>query len=232
MMRATGSRRQVPRHAGTAIVLVAAGIYLVIRRPVGLVRLLRERRPGGGRRSCSVIAVRVLPTDRAQGSPSSRSATSPRRAAARSSFSDEYWAVSKRLRDRRHARRGAGPGRDLLHDRQALESLAAPQRGQSRMTAERRELPIAVFDSGVGGLTVLHECLVSLPAEDFVYLGDDAQFPYGAKTARAAARVRAAQRQVPARARGEAARHRLQLGDGRRRGRGARDRRPASRSRS
>ncbi len=43
-------------------------------------------------------------------------------------------------------------------------------------------LPIAVFDSGVGGLTVLHECLVSLPEEDYVYLGDDARFPYGAKT--------------------------------------------------
>jgi glutamate racemase len=43
-------------------------------------------------------------------------------------------------------------------------------------------LPIAVFDSGVGGLTVLHECLVSLPQEDYVYLGDDARFPYGAKT--------------------------------------------------
>jgi glutamate racemase len=50
------------------------------------------------------------------------------------------------------------------------------------MTAERRTLPIAVFDSGVGGLTVLHECLVSLPGEDFVYLGDDANFPYGTKT--------------------------------------------------
>jgi glutamate racemase len=43
------------------------------------------------------------------------------------------------------------------------------------------ELPIAVFDSGVGGLTVLHECLVSLPEEDYVYLGDDARFPYGAR---------------------------------------------------
>lgn len=42
-------------------------------------------------------------------------------------------------------------------------------------------LPIAVFDSGVGGLTVLHECLVSLPHEDFVYLGDTARFPYGAR---------------------------------------------------
>jgi glutamate racemase len=39
--------------------------------------------------------------------------------------------------------------------------------------------PIAVFDSGVGGLTVLHEMLVSLPHEDFVYLGDTARFPYG-----------------------------------------------------
>jgi glutamate racemase len=38
-----------------------------------------------------------------------------------------------------------------------------------------------MFDSGVGGLTVLHECLVSLPQEDFLYLGDTALFPYGDK---------------------------------------------------
>src|SRR3954465_4241600 len=44
-----------------------------------------------------------------------------------------------------------------------------------------RPLPIAVFDSGVGGLTVLHECLVWLPHEDFVYLGDTARFPYGGR---------------------------------------------------
>jgi len=44
------------------------------------------------------------------------------------------------------------------------------------------ELPIAVFDSGVGGLTVLHECLVSLPHEDFLYLGDTARFPYGLRS--------------------------------------------------
>jgi glutamate racemase len=46
-----------------------------------------------------------------------------------------------------------------------------------------RELPVAVFDSGVGGLTVLHECLVSLPHEDFLYLGDTARFPYGDRSA-------------------------------------------------
>ena len=39
--------------------------------------------------------------------------------------------------------------------------------------------PIGVFDSGVGGLTVLHELLVALPQEDFLYLGDSARFPYG-----------------------------------------------------
>jgi glutamate racemase len=39
--------------------------------------------------------------------------------------------------------------------------------------------PIGVFDSGMGGLTVLHECLVTLPHEDFVYLGDGARLPYG-----------------------------------------------------
>jgi glutamate racemase len=38
-----------------------------------------------------------------------------------------------------------------------------------------------MFDSGVGGLTVLHECLVSLPQEDFIYLGDTAMFPYGTR---------------------------------------------------
>ena len=43
------------------------------------------------------------------------------------------------------------------------------------------EQPVAMFDSGVGGLTVLHECLVSLPQEDFLYLGDTAMFPYGDK---------------------------------------------------
>jgi len=42
--------------------------------------------------------------------------------------------------------------------------------------------PVAVFDSGVGGLTVLHELLVSLPTEDYVYLGDTARLPYGDRT--------------------------------------------------
>jgi glutamate racemase len=46
----------------------------------------------------------------------------------------------------------------------------------------RPQDPVAVFDSGVGGLTVLHELLVSLPTEDYIYLGDTARFPYGERT--------------------------------------------------
>lgn len=48
--------------------------------------------------------------------------------------------------------------------------------------ADPRTRPIAVFDSGVGGLTVLHELLVRLPREDFLYLGDTARFPYGERS--------------------------------------------------
>jgi glutamate racemase len=43
--------------------------------------------------------------------------------------------------------------------------------------------PIGIFDSGAGGLTVLHECLVTMPYEDFVYLGDGARCPYGPRPA-------------------------------------------------
>ncbi len=42
--------------------------------------------------------------------------------------------------------------------------------------------PIGMFDSGVGGLTVLHECLVAQPQEDFIYLGDTGRFPYGPRS--------------------------------------------------
>jgi glutamate racemase len=43
--------------------------------------------------------------------------------------------------------------------------------------------PIGVFDSGVGGLTVLAALRSALPAENFIYLGDTARLPYGTKSA-------------------------------------------------
>jgi|AMFO01.1.fsa_nt_gi glutamate racemase len=50
--------------------------------------------------------------------------------------------------------------------------------------AERpqRERPIGVFDSGIGGLTVVRHILDRLPGEDIVYFGDSARVPYGTKS--------------------------------------------------
>jgi glutamate racemase len=42
--------------------------------------------------------------------------------------------------------------------------------------------PIGIFDSGVGGLTVLREIVRRLPCEDIVYFGDTARVPYGSKS--------------------------------------------------
>jgi glutamate racemase len=48
--------------------------------------------------------------------------------------------------------------------------------------AKAKHLPIGVFDSGVGGLTVLKALRESMPNEDLVYLGDTARLPYGTKS--------------------------------------------------
>jgi glutamate racemase len=46
-----------------------------------------------------------------------------------------------------------------------------------------REPAIGIFDSGVGGLTVMHRMIEALPHEHLVYLGDTARYPYGTKSA-------------------------------------------------
>ncbi|CAM5210672.1 Glutamate racemase [Castellaniella defragrans] len=45
--------------------------------------------------------------------------------------------------------------------------------------------PVLVFDSGIGGLTVLREARVLMPERRFLYVADDAGFPYGAWPERA-----------------------------------------------
>ena len=47
--------------------------------------------------------------------------------------------------------------------------------------SQNPQAPIGVFDSGVGGLTVLKALRARLPGEDFIYLGDTARLPYGRK---------------------------------------------------
>ncbi len=48
--------------------------------------------------------------------------------------------------------------------------------------SKNSSLPIGVFDSGVGGLTVLRALRERMPCEDVVYLGDTARLPYGTKS--------------------------------------------------
>ena len=43
-------------------------------------------------------------------------------------------------------------------------------------------LPIGIFDSGVGGLTVVRAVRALMPRENIVYLGDTARVPYGSKS--------------------------------------------------
>ena len=43
-------------------------------------------------------------------------------------------------------------------------------------------IPIGVFDSGIGGLTVAGEIMKLLPGENIVYFGDTARVPYGSKS--------------------------------------------------
>ncbi len=50
------------------------------------------------------------------------------------------------------------------------------------MQLNSRQLAIGVFDSGMGGLTVLKALRARLPQESFVYLGDTARLPYGTKS--------------------------------------------------
>ncbi len=54
--------------------------------------------------------------------------------------------------------------------------------GQINRELMRRDAPIGVFDSGVGGLTVAREIMRQIPNEKIIYFGDTARVPYGSKS--------------------------------------------------
>ena len=56
------------------------------------------------------------------------------------------------------------------------------QSAQESAQQADRQLPIGVFDSGMGGLTVLSALAKAMPNENFIYLGDSARLPYGTKS--------------------------------------------------
>lgn len=62
-----------------------------------------------------------------------------------------------------------------------MEPPRRPSAGASlRERTAMRDRPVLMFDSGIGGLTVLREARVLVPERRFVYVADDAAFPYGA----------------------------------------------------
>lgn len=53
---------------------------------------------------------------------------------------------------------------------------------RSASSMKRAQRPIGIFDSGIGGLTVVRQVHRALPNEDLIYLGDTARVPYGTKS--------------------------------------------------
>lgn len=62
-------------------------------------------------------------------------------------------------------------------------AVLAPHERSSEVSRDRQSAPIGVFDSGVGGLTVLKELRRQLAGESTIYLGDEARMPYGPRPA-------------------------------------------------
>jgi len=67
-------------------------------------------------------------------------------------------------------------------DNVGLSKVPANGRRLAVAAVDNRARPIGVFDSGIGGLTVLQALTAALPLEDFIYLGDTARLPYGTKS--------------------------------------------------
>jgi len=49
------------------------------------------------------------------------------------------------------------------------------------MSKNIKDRPIGFFDSGLGGLSVMKKAIEDMPEEEFIYLGDSANAPYGIK---------------------------------------------------
>lgn len=75
----------------------------------------------------------------------------------------------------------ADASHDAVHETHRRQRRAAEKGPQLPFQDDRR--PIGVFDSGVGGLTVVRALRAALPEESIVYLGDTARVPYGLRSA-------------------------------------------------
>ena len=80
----------------------------------------------------------------------------------------------------------------------ARPNSIAASNGNLRGARAAIDRPIGVFDSGIGGLTVLKELTAALPNEDFIYLGDTARLPYGTKSNEVIVRYSQGEHRLPA----------------------------------
>src|SRR5215471_7977409 len=74
------------------------------------------------------------------------------------------------------------PSRRLKGRKPRTLHHAAPSASNGKVSLRPADRAIGVFDSGIGGLTVLRALVEALPNEDFIYLGDTARLPYGTKS--------------------------------------------------
>ena len=182
--------------------------------------------PSPPSRRCAASAARAPSStsrssccSRSSSPPSSSSApartsTSARRSSqAQGARSTASASAAKEVRPRRGQARG--PGR-RCHHLSAARCRRAPVR-----QPDPRERPVAVFDSGVGGLTVLHELLVQLPARGLPLPRRHRAVPVRRAQRRGARALHARDRRGAARPPGQAARRRVQHRDGGRAARAA-----------
>ena len=73
-------------------------------------------------------------------------------------------------------------GAPVVRGKGAANGRVTRGRAAPALATDARARPIGVFDSGIGGLTVLKALVEILPGEDFIYLGDTARLPYGTKS--------------------------------------------------
>ena len=85
------------------------------------------------------------------------------------------------IRKKSAARRNKG-GQSQSKRSSAIALAASNGRLNSNAARATNDRPIGVFDSGIGGLTVLKALTEAMPGEDFIYLGDTARLPYGTKS--------------------------------------------------
>ena len=158
---------------------------------------LSERIKSAGAEICS------LPVHGKAQRPSSACSAAPRRrdrrrpASAGDARSKMTRIAASRDADRRKPDRRATTPRIRDASPRIGDRAAAIARGAG--SADNRARPIGVFDSGIGGLTVLKELIALLPREDFIYLGDTARLPYGTKSNEVIVRYSRENTELPAR---------------------------------